>query len=318
MSLRGVSVAPTGLGEPGWRLGPRGSLRSPLATVGRPSRATADANVCPTTVGRISSSLSVSPSRWTRRLDAIIILLGSSSLLCLVPLAIYFLYLASLNSRTPPTLVPGPWDFGAVLLGLSGFLLLAGPLFLSLVLSRMREHVFGNWAALKAVDWREARAWSLMAAGYLILMAVAISVLLRNRRRVTAVYNVSAAGVEPALTGVLDELGYPWRRAGGKVEVGVKKVVDVSGDVEGSFPNPATTVPGDQFQSTGHATLRWGGDWEGVRRDVEAVLPGALMPHAGGRNPIAGWLYTAAVAILVVMLLWTAVLIYIAATPAPI
>jgi hypothetical protein len=249
-------------------------------------------------------------------LDAIIILLGSSSLVCLLPLAMYLLYLASLNSRTPPTLVPGPWDFGAVLLGLSGFLLLAGPLFLSLVLSRMREHVFGNWAALKAVDWREARAWSMMAAGYLILVGVAVSLLLRARRRVTAVYNVSAGGVEPALTGVLDDLGYPWRRAGGKVEIGLKKLADAA-DAARSFPNPAATVRVDPFESTGHATLRWGGDWEGVRREVEAVLPGALVPHAVGRNPIAGWLYTAAVAILVVMLLWTAVLIYIAVTPPP-
>lgn len=246
-------------------------------------------------------------------MDAIIILIGSGSLVCLLPLAIYLLYLASLNSRTPPTLVPGPWDFGAVLLGLSGFLLLAGPLFLTLLLSQMRARVFGNWAELKAVGWREAQAWSLMAAGYVILLAAFISLLLRARRRVTAVYNVSAATVEASLAGVLDDLGYPWRRAAGGVEIGLTKLTDP----DRPFPLETATVRVDPFRSAGHATLRWGGQWEVVRREVEAVLPAALQPHAVGRNPMAGWLFTAAVSVLVVMLLWTVALVYIFATPPP-
>jgi len=118
-------------------------------------------------------------------LDAYFIVLGSGCLVCLMPLALYLLYLAHLNGRTPPALVPGPWDFGAVLLGLSGFLILAGPLLLTLVSAVWRSYAFGGWADLKSVGAREAWAGSLMAVGYLILMGVGIFTLLRARRPVT-------------------------------------------------------------------------------------------------------------------------------------
>jgi hypothetical protein len=48
---------------------------------------------------------------------------------------------------------------------------------------------------------------------------------------------------------------------------------------------------------------------------VEAALPAALAVYSGARNPVAGWLFTAAVSILIVMLLWLVVLIYIVMTP---
>ena len=40
-----------------------------------------------------------------------------------------------------------------------------------------------------------------------------------------------------------------------------------------------------------------------------------LAVNAGAKNPVAGWLFTAAVSILVVMLLWLVVLIYVVMTP---
>jgi hypothetical protein len=243
--------------------------------------------------------------------DYALILIGSGCLVCLMPLAIYLLYLAHLNGRTPPTLVPGPWDFGAVLLGLSGFLLLAGPLLISLVDSVWRGYVFGGWADLRGVGRREALAGSLMAVGYLIIVGSGVAWLIRNRRPVTAVYNVAAAAVEPALTVVLDELGHPWRRAAGLIEITPRPPTDPAGQF---FPQEMATVRVDAFPATGHATLRWGGAAEGIRREVEAVLPRTLAPHSGRRSPVAGWLSTAAVTILIVMLLWLVVLIYIVMT----
>jgi hypothetical protein len=72
----------------------------------------------------------------------------------------------------------------------------------------------------------------------------------------------------------------------------------------------------DAFPATRHATLRWGGEFEPVRPEVEAALPSALAVHGSGRTPVAGWLFTAAVSILIVMLLWLVVLIYVVMTPA--
>jgi hypothetical protein len=247
--------------------------------------------------------------------DYAIILIGSGCLVCLMPLAIYLLYLAHLNGRTPPTLVPGPWDFGAVLLGLSGFLLLAGPLVITLLDSTWRGYAFGRWADLKSVGQREAFAGTLMAVGYLIILATLVSWLLRSRRRVTAVYNVTASAAEPALTGVVTDLGYSWRKSGGVIEIDTRKASEPTAPGGPFLLHEVATVRVDVFPATAHATLRWGGAAEGVRREVEAVLPAALAAYSGGRNPVAGWLYTAAVSVLVVMLLWVVVLIYIVMTP---
>lgn len=249
-------------------------------------------------------------------MDATLIFLGSGCLVCLMPVAVYLLYLAHLNGRTPPTLVPGPWDFGALLLGLSGFLLLAGPLFITLVDSAWRGHVYGGWAGLKSVGRAEARAGSLMATGYLVALAGTIPLLVRARRRVTAVYNVAAGTVEPGVTVVLDDLGYPWRRVAGMIEVLPKPAPEPTSIP--FDPGETATITVDAFPSTGHATLRWDGAWRGgVRAEVESALPRALAPHAAARNPVAGWMFTAAVAVLIVMLLWLVVLIYLVMTPGP-
>jgi hypothetical protein len=249
-------------------------------------------------------------------LDHLFILLGSGCLVCLTPLAIYLLYLSHLNGRTPPTLVPGPWDFGAVLLGLSGFLILAGPLLLSLADSVWRGRVYGGWAELRAVGKQEAIAGSLMAVGYLIVLGVGITWLLRGRRSLTAVYNVAAPGTEAALIEVVEQLGYPWRRADGRVEIAVNKATEPFAPPARFFPHETAAVKVVVFPATGHATLRWAGEFELVRPDVEAALPVALAAHAGEKNPVAGWLFTAAVSILIVMLLWMVVLIYLVMTPA--
>lgn len=244
-------------------------------------------------------------------MDHLLILIGSGCLVCLTPLAIYLLYLAHLNGRTQATLVPGPWDFGAVLLGLSGFLVLAGPLLITLLDSVWRGYAFGGWADLRSVGRQEAKAGSLMAAGYLLAVGAGVAWLLRARRPVTAVYNVAAATTEATVTQVLEQLGYSWRRANGRVEIGPTRMTDQSAPSPGLLPHETAAVRVTAFPATGHATLRWSGDYSGVRPEVEAALPQALAVHAARKNPVAGWLSLAAVSILGVMLLWLAVLIYV-------
>ena len=141
-------------------------------------------------------------------MDATIIFIGSGCLVCLMPLAVYFLYLSYLNGRTPPTFVSGPWDLAAVLLGLSGFIILSGPLLVSLIDSTWRSYAFGGWANLRGIGQREARVGSFLASGYFLILVCAIPLLLRSRRRVTAIYNVASTMVESTLTGILEELGY--------------------------------------------------------------------------------------------------------------
>jgi hypothetical protein len=248
-------------------------------------------------------------------LDHTLILIGSGCLVCLMPVAIYLLYLSHLNSRNPPTLVPGPWDFAGVLLALSGFLLLSGPLLLTLVNSVWRYYAFGNWANLKFVSSKEAWAASLIVTGYLIILAAGITFLLRRRRPVTAVYNVDPLGLDGGFIVVLDELGYAWRRVNARIEIGTKKLTEPVEPVDRFSSGETATVRIDTFPSSAHATLRWGGDYENVRPEVESVLPRAL-PSAG-RNPVAGWMFTAAVSVMVVMLLWLIVLVVVIMEPKP-
>jgi hypothetical protein len=251
------------------------------------------------------------------RLDSTLIFIGSGCLVCLMPLTVYLLYLSYLNGRPTPVLVPGPWDFAAVLMGLSGFILLLGPLLITLIDSAWRAHALGGWATLKSVSRREAMFGSFLALGYLVLLVVNVVFLLRARRKVTAIYNVAAAAVETSLVGILEEHGYPWRRHEGKIEIGVKKAAEPPEPAARFFPHETATVRVDTFASLGHAGLKWGGAWLNVRSEIETALVQALPPLSGRRNPIAGWMFTAAMTVMIVMLLWLVALIYLIMTPPP-
>ncbi len=249
-------------------------------------------------------------------MDTTLIFIGSGCLVCLMPLAIYLLYLSYLNGRATPAMVAGAWDFAAVLLGLSGFILLTGPLLISLIDSTWRTYAFGGWASLKGVSRREAQAGSIMAVGYLILLGTGITTLLRMRRRVTAIYNVAGASVESSLIGILEEHGYPWRRNHGELEIGIKKAAEPPEPFARFYPHETARVRVNAFPSLGNATLKWSGNWHNMRSEIEGALIRILTPHALGRNPVAGWLFTAAMTIMIIMLLWLVVLIYLVLTPA--
>jgi hypothetical protein len=142
-----------------------------------------------------------------------------------------------------------------------------------------------------------------MAAGYLMIVGSLVALLLRLRKPLTAVYNVQPEGVEAALTAVLDDKGFAWRRGVGLIEISAGRAGETTAAVRVT-----------QFPVTGHAALRWYGAYLGIRHDVEAALPAALLTHAPNRSPAAGWLYTSAATILVVLFAWTVVVIYLAVT----
>ncbi len=265
-----------------------------------------------------------------------------------MPLAVYCLYLSHLNGRSTPTLIAGSWDFGALLLGLSGFLVLSGPLFITLINSTWRALAYGGWANLRSIGRGEALAGTIMATGYFLILLGLIPLLVRSRRRVTAIYNVNVATVEPALVGVLDDLGYPWKREQGALLIGPKpgglqiwegeasaepahvarqeprppkiahwQIPTDTTTFSSEFPYQTATVRIDQFPATGHATLKWSEGWRGVRPEVEPVLFKALTAHSSSKSSVASWTFTAALAIMIVMLLWLVVLIFLMMTPAP-
>ncbi len=230
-------------------------------------------------------------------MESSIIHIGSGSLVCLMPAAIYFLYLANLNAKPHPVTVPGGWDFTATLLGLSGFILISGPLFLTLIDSRWRATAFGNWTELRTLGAKEARAWSLMSAGYFLLLLGIIPGLIRLRRAVTAVYNVQPIQLETALAAVFADLNVTWKRLGP-----IWSLTDAAGHPAGRL-----TVVG--FHAMNHAVLKWAGVPAGLRPVVESMLEKVFAQMGGPRSAVAGWMYTAAVTVMLVMLFWMVLLV---------
>jgi hypothetical protein len=247
-------------------------------------------------------------------------LIGSGCLVCLMPLALYLFFLASLNQRPRPTLVSGSWDFAAALLGLSGFLLVGGPVLLSALDSTWRSYLFrGNFAQVRAAWETNSIIWSTIAGFYLVLLGGGSALVLRARGRVTVIYNLDPATLPDTLTAALDGLGLPWRRVLGGYEIGGKrrKAVVLDDDAPAADAKPALDPGGrsafvviDTFPGLCHASLKWLDPDPLLRREVEAALVKALDATESPENPAGGWFMTASVSLFFILILWMAFLIY--------
>src|SRR5262249_32311936 len=141
-----------------------------------------------------------------------LVLIGSGCLVCLLPLALYLLFLAYLNNRRQPSLLSGTWDLACLLLGLSGFFLVGGPVLLSAFDSAWRALVFEGSGHLRSVPRSDAVVWSILAAVYILALAAVIVLLLRARQRIGVIYNFPPVGAEDMVAGSLERLGLRWRQ----------------------------------------------------------------------------------------------------------
>jgi hypothetical protein len=253
-----------------------------------------------------------------------LVLIGSGCLVCLMPLSIYLLFLAYLNQRHRPTMVSGPWDFAGVLLGLSGFIVVGGPMLLSMLDSAWRSHLFrGNFAQVRAMWSANNVVWSAIATAYAVVLITGVSLFMYLRRKVTVIYNVDAVGMEDSLIGVLDALGINWRRVAGGFELGGRKRSAVIIDDDVATPDAVTSrrlpqdlagltafVQFDAFPSLRHASLRWYDYDPPLRCEIELQLEKFFSTTESPDNPAGGWFMTAAVALFFIMLLWMGFLIY--------
>src|SRR5258708_11566556 len=107
-------------------------------------------------------------------------------LLCLFPLAIYFLILAILNRRDHPVAVSGTWDFAGVLLAASGFLLLGGPLLLRTLCDHWRVAAMTD-GRLRLDDVEGILVFAVFLM-YFLGVVIGAVYLLRGRRDSIAVY----------------------------------------------------------------------------------------------------------------------------------
>jgi hypothetical protein len=258
--------------------------------------------------------------------NAALLLIGSGCLVCLLPLALYLLFLASLNKRPHPTLLNGRWDLACLLLGLSGFLLVGGPVLLSAFDSRLRATIFeGNFGHIRQSLHPDATLWSILAGVYVASLAVTILLLMRSRGRVIVIYNLAPEDTENVLACVLERLHLPWRKRSGILEVGslpndgahpTEKFAPPASD-ESPFRS-SSLLEANSFPAMQHVTLRWSDEEPEVRRAVELELDRALLNITSPPNPVAGWFITASVALFLVMLLCMGFLIsWMLLTPTP-
>jgi hypothetical protein len=223
----------------------------------------------------------------------------ASSLVCLMPVAIYLLFLAHLNHRRSPAMISGPWDFTFLLLGLSGFLLIGGPLLLVVIDSAWRNFAFnGDFNRLRQVWHGSGATGSAIVGGYLVALAALIGLFINVRRKVTVVYNIDPESLQGMLTAAADARNLVWRSVLGGVEISA-----------GKFRTALVLI--DTFATARNATLKWVDFDPLLRREVEAELDKAMRSAQSPANPTGGWLLTTAFAtcttilLCMIYLIWT-------------
>jgi hypothetical protein len=211
---------------------------------------------------------------------------------CLIPLAMYLLWMARITQRDRPTPVSGAWDFAGLVVGLSGFILFGGGLLLSLFQSNFRYWMRGNVEALRAAWVQERVTWMLLVGFYLGIVLGWIALTLAIRRRSLVVYNVEPAVFETTLLEVFEQLGCPIERRG-KLWVGASPLLEL-----------------DTFDGGRTVTVRWVSNDQRLFEDVTRLLRTALATQSTGDNPASRWIMSAAVGIGVIILCSFGLLLY--------
>ncbi|MEZ6139394.1 MAG: hypothetical protein R3B84_02375 [Zavarzinella sp.] len=145
--------------------------------------------------------------------DSFLMLASTLALIAVVPLTIYLFFLW-LWSRNAPKLMSGVQETLILLLGLSGFLLLSGPLFISTIDSTTRWYLSSDMSQLRDLPRLQARNWSIMAAGYLILLATFIIGCFMARLHHSVILNTRLNDVFAAIDRAFEQHGYTTMRQG--------------------------------------------------------------------------------------------------------
>jgi hypothetical protein len=209
-------------------------------------------------------------------LFSFILVVCLAGVFCLGPLVFYFLWLAGINRRDRPTVVAGPWDFVALLCGLSGFVLFGGALLLSLLQSNARFWMRGNFEALREAWGQEQTTWTLIVLGYLFVVVGGTVLALLSRRCTLVVYNVDPGQFETMLAELFEQMGRPIERRGNLWAGGV----------------PLFEV--EPFAAGRVVTLRWVSDDPQFFQEVERQVREAVPALPGKDCTSARWFMTAA------------------------
>jgi hypothetical protein len=199
----------------------------------------------------------------------------------LVPLTVYFLFLASLNRRSRPVIIAGHWDCAALLLAASGFFLVVIPGLLAILYDRsLRE---ASWAVEEktatvvthlgqlAMQW-----WWIWVLYYGAVLAVA-GLVLWWRRSKTIVYNVEPDVFDRVLSKAGEELGLDMTRSG-------KRLV-----LRSRASQREAVVDVEPFATLCNVTLHWHAASTTLQDQFEGELARQLKQVTTEDNLAGGW-----------------------------
>jgi hypothetical protein len=195
--------------------------------------------------------------------------------------------------------VNGRWDFVCLLLGISGFLLILGPVLLTVVDSTWRAiWVTGQFHRARTVLEKEVLLWSAMGGFYLLFMFLFMFQLLRSRSFNSVIYGMPSNRFEELLTTTLERLGHPWSSVGNYFQIRSNR-----------DPQEFTELEVEPFPSMGIVTLHWDEIRSPLRSEVETELEKTFDRMTTPPSPVSGWFFTASVTLFFVLLVWMAFLI---------
>jgi hypothetical protein len=214
-------------------------------------------------------------------------LLLIGTFVCLFPVMLYCLFLAGLNNRPRPTLVPGSWDFAMVLLATAGFWMIGGPVLLA-GFQEQAKHIIlrGSFTTIRDHFHVRIWPWGLLWLAYFLLVVAGSAWILRRRRTVAVLYHIDGESAHAAIEAALARSGWSWSRQNNAyvVEGKSRAVLDVA-----VAPTLRTVA------------LHWQPGGEAFHEPFAAALTEVLADYASGENPVVGWLLTVAIVLFALM-----------------
>jgi hypothetical protein len=218
-------------------------------------------------------------------------LLGTGLAIGLVPFAVYLLYIGSLHRRRRPMLLSGTTDAAILFAGIGGFLILGGPIFVSLLDSGLREFwTDGNLHELQRKIQVRPLAYSLYCVSYSCFLLSMILATLLSRSNLDVIYNIDQAQMQNAISLACQRL-----------EASSLPINDISADRQILASSLSGAEQGDVeldvIDSQRTATIRWNGDYQLGKRFIRE-LDHALRDQLCDDSPVAKWFTLGAATIL--------------------
>jgi len=207
----------------------------------------------------------------------------------LLPLGIYLLVLGRVNQRYRPLAVSGIWDTITLLAGLSGFLLLAGPVVLTAMQERWRRlWIMGDRSMLGSLELYQPR-WLLAALAYFLAVLALVAWILWRARRLTVIYNL-----EP------DDFAELFAQACERARLTCEKI---PGGYRLTLAEHQGEVYVDRMDALKNLTLHWSVDALPLRERVERSLRELLTEYDTPDHWAGLWITLAGLGVLTVALL---------------